>query len=292
MGAVCLFGALDTKMLESFAKNALQAYADLEETYDNTARIAVGDIFCSVHEKRFEEVKTIQFEESNPMVTMVVVSMQEEDLSKMEEEDLRKMEEEDLRKMEEEDSSLCETGARWKLMQQLGANMWQFLVESFPRFEGSQNINAVLTCTNKPMMVLLLGNGIKVFMTAKCWDESVTSQDGCEWIHASMYSLAFGPSGQLPLSKVSESSTWDIDMGSEARELVRGMELAFAMGTHERLGEQSLILKVFTVDMMFFLHELCLKTRWKNVSHEGATLIIDSECWKEPSAVHGMMTDS
>ena len=177
---------------------------------------------------------------------------------------------------EEDDSSCTSAGSRAQLMQQLGDSMWRFLLQSIPQWEAaSHEIHTILTSTTHPVMVLLLRTGSRILLTGTCWDHTVTSQDGCEWIHASMYSLAFSPSSEFPWSRIPAFSKWDVDASSDVKKQVQDLQLAFAMGMHGRLGKQSLIFKVLNSDVIRFVHVLCFSMHLRDVQSDGVKHIIE-----------------
>lgn len=224
--------------LETFLSHAM--VSDSRNEYNDWNCTCIMGAHSHMHCKRFRDSRAV----GNPMVTFILVRMEEEDL--------------------------CGGVARWEIMRHLGGSMWQFLKGQVPSLEHTR----LLSCTTEPLMVMLLEDGGKVFLTAKCWDDSVTGQDGFEWIHASMYALAYAGGCPFPLHKVPLTSRWDIEMNTKYREHLQAMELAFAMGTHHRLGHSCLLLKFFTTDVMRLLHDLHFRTHWDNVSSEDAKKFI------------------
>lgn len=232
---------LNPDTLEQFLSHALRV--DTGGCYDTPGGILMDGMNCCVQCRRFLD----SLAEGSPMVTFVVVKMEEDSLF---------------------DQSSSRSDLAWRSMEKLGQGMWEFLKESIPHLEATQRVDAILINQNNPVLVLLLRDGSKVFMTGKCWDETVTGNDGCEWIHASMYSLAFPVGRGLPVSKIPIQSRWDVDLGSDQKQHMQALELAFAMGAHPRLGAGCLILKFLNSDAMQVLHDLCFRTRWTDVSCE------------------------
>lgn len=176
-----------------------------------------------------------------------------------------------LVKIEDEDfltSDKTPCHQRWECMQDLGDRcMWNFIKDNAHRLAELSSATSILTCTTHPCMVLLLEERSSIFLKGSCWDATVPAQDGItNWICASMYSLA---GSQFPMHRIPESSVWDAEMNAERKKQLQALELAFAMGTHARLGENSLVLNVFSSqDVARLLHNLCFRTRQEQVQRE------------------------
>ena len=245
MAASSLEDSLGSDILQRFVDNALLADDASSKIYDCQRLVTLRSegVRACVHSRRFLDTRAVH----SPMVTMVLVRTLEEHLCRV------------------VPFSEAEIVQRWKGMRQVGEGMWTFLKGLVLK-----NVRTILTCTTQPMLLVLLRDGTQAFMTGECWDDTVTTQDGFKWIHACMYAQAFRAAAcQFPLvPKIPEPSTWDVDTGLELKQNTQNMELAFAMGTHPRLGEKSPIMGVLTSDVVQLLHNLCFQSSWKDVSHE------------------------
>lgn len=245
--------ALDPGVLEQFLVNALQGKNGPGEHYDNAADMSTEDgIHYCVLSKRFLD----KSKQHSPIVTFVLVRTEEDDSF--------------WRK------TPCEPDFKWKFMEQVGREMWLFLVENIAHMQSeSREVDTILTCTAETTILLLMNDGANFFLTGNCWESTVTDQGGFDWIHASMYSMAFRSMAQFPwYSMMQSSSKWDAEICGESKERMQGLELAFAMGMHHRLGENSLILKCFGHVIMHLLHDLSFRTSWKNVSSQDAKNVV------------------
>lgn len=248
---------LDPGTLKTFLSNALLTHPE-GGCYEKVSCMQVNGLYAQVRSKRFLEADSATCHENPcPTATFIAVKTEEEDFWTEE--------------------GCGNPGARWKPMQELGSAMWGFLMDRIPHFQSSPDTRAVLVCNTYPAMVIMRKNGTRVFVKGGCWDETVTGQDGLEYIHASMYSLAFPPNAAFQWSRVSAPGEWDVSTSTETRKCVQRQFIAFAMGAHHRLGHNSHVQNVFTDDLLHLLHDLCFRTHWSNISSEDARYILEYE---------------
>lgn len=235
---------LPSNVLQQFLETATDSAE--REKYDNHAHCCMDGIPARMQSKRF-------FDEYNSrcMATFILV------------------------KMEDDTSSGC---GRWQIMQNLGNKcMWDFLRDNVHRLSSSA-ASTIMTCAAHQCIILLLDSDCTVFLKAKCWDDTMPGQDGItEWICASMYALAFSSLNEGIKNRIPASSLWDLQMTPEREKHIKELELAFAMGTHERLGQNSIVYNVFAnSDVAKLLHDLCFQTHQEQMQREDVIKFIKS----------------